>query len=153
MGTSGMSTGVHLHWECWVGKSHGWTDNGKGFLEPIEFMKAQIKKAKVLATKDDVSPDDLDADAPKAPASSAPAAKAPAAETPAPAATEKPAPAAKPKRQVPAYTVKSGDSYWAIAERFLSKHGNGEGVAVYTKRLQRLNKNKGLNPGDKIRLA
>jgi murein DD-endopeptidase MepM/ murein hydrolase activator NlpD len=42
MGTSGMSTGIHLHWEIWKGKSHGWTEDGKGFVEPIEFMKALI---------------------------------------------------------------------------------------------------------------
>ena len=42
MGTSGMSTGIHLHWEIWKGKTHGWSDDGKGFVEPIEFMKSVI---------------------------------------------------------------------------------------------------------------
>lgn len=159
MGTSGMSTGVHLHWECWVGKSHGWTDNGKGFLEPIEFTKAQIKKARVLATKDETTPDDVTADvvedaapeapqaAPEAPKKAEPAAKAPAAKPAPKAATA--APAAK----IPGYTVKSGDSYWKIAEKFAGKHGGGRGVSEYTKHLQALNKNKALKPGDKVRLA
>jgi peptidoglycan hydrolase-like protein with peptidoglycan-binding domain len=39
MGTTGHSTGKHLHWEIWSGKKHGWTSNGKGFKDPVEFMK------------------------------------------------------------------------------------------------------------------
>lgn len=39
MGTTGHSTGKHLHWEIWKGKKHGWTANGKGFMDPVEFMK------------------------------------------------------------------------------------------------------------------
>ena len=39
MGTTGHSTGKHLHWEIWRGKKHGWTSNGKGFEDPVEFMK------------------------------------------------------------------------------------------------------------------
>lgn len=152
MGTTGMSTGVHLHWECWVGKEHGWTDNGKGFLEPIEFTKAQIKKARILATKDDVTPDNVEADAvpEAAPAAPVVAVEAPKPATPAPAAPKAAAPA---KKKVPAYTVKSGDSYWRISEKFASKHGGGMSVAEYTRRLQTLNKNKALQPGDRVRLA
>ena len=40
MGTSGMSTGRHLHLEVWKGRTHGWSADGKGFVEPIEFIKA-----------------------------------------------------------------------------------------------------------------
>lgn len=40
MGTSGMSTGRHLHWEIWKGRTHGWSADGKGFVEPISFIKA-----------------------------------------------------------------------------------------------------------------
>lgn len=40
MGTSGMSTGRHLHWEVWKGRTHGWSADGKGFIEPIGFIKA-----------------------------------------------------------------------------------------------------------------
>lgn len=43
MGTSGMSTGIHLHWEIWKGKQHGWSADGKGFVEPISFVDALIK--------------------------------------------------------------------------------------------------------------
>ena len=40
MGTSGASTGVHLHWEIWKGKTHGWTADGRGFADPIAFVEA-----------------------------------------------------------------------------------------------------------------
>lgn len=39
MGTTGYSTGKHLHWEIWKGKKHGWSSNGRGFVDPVEFMK------------------------------------------------------------------------------------------------------------------
>jgi murein DD-endopeptidase MepM/ murein hydrolase activator NlpD len=44
MGTSGASTGKHLHWEIWKGRTHGWTADGKGFLDPIEFVKLHLPK-------------------------------------------------------------------------------------------------------------
>jgi peptidoglycan hydrolase-like protein with peptidoglycan-binding domain len=40
MGTTGASTGVHLHLEIHVGKRVGWSDNGSGFLDPIPFLQA-----------------------------------------------------------------------------------------------------------------
>ena len=49
MGATGMVTGKHLHWETWKGKEHGWSNNGSGFLDPIEFCKAVIAKEKALA--------------------------------------------------------------------------------------------------------
>ena len=52
MGTSGASTGVHLHFEIWKGKTHGWTADGKGFADPIEFIKAYSKKGSVVSTID-----------------------------------------------------------------------------------------------------
>jgi murein DD-endopeptidase MepM/ murein hydrolase activator NlpD len=70
MGTTGDSTGKHLHWEIWIGKTHGWSDNGKGFLDPIEFCKAMILKERALAAgKEATAPD-------------APVAKAPVHEAP-----------------------------------------------------------------------
>ena len=64
MGTSGMSTGVHLHWEIWAGKDHGWSDNGKGFVEPIEFTKSVIASERVANTAKDTTPQDVKADSP-----------------------------------------------------------------------------------------
>jgi len=79
MGTSGMSTGRHLHWEIWKGKTHGWSADGKGFVEPMEFTKALIAAdraksfAQVAASpKDPVAP---------APVHQPVKAKAPAAKT------------------------------------------------------------------------
>lgn len=85
MGTTGMSTGVHLHWEVWAGKEHGWSADGSGFVEPIEFTKALIQAEKAKASAKEATP----ADAPvegevkpvKAPAAPKAAAK-PAAKKP-----------------------------------------------------------------------
>lgn len=148
MGSTGMSTGKHLHWELQLGKTYVWNDKGKNFIEPVAFFKALIAKeksiatAKVVATESDpVAAEPVHGNAPEV------------VETPKVAA---PAPVAAPVTaapKIPGYTVKSGDSYWAIAEKFVGKHGAGRSVAEYTKQLQVLNKNKGLNPGDKVRLA
>lgn len=43
MGTSGYSTGVHLHFEIWKGRTHGWSADGKGFVEPISFIESMSK--------------------------------------------------------------------------------------------------------------
>lgn len=113
MGTTGMSTGVHLHWEIWKGKTHGWTDNGKGFVEPVEFTKAVIQSEKAAGFAKEATPDD----APVQPAVdlSKPATK-PAAKKPAPKPAAKPAAkaAAKPKT----HKVVSGDTLGKIAAKY-----------------------------------
>jgi murein DD-endopeptidase MepM/ murein hydrolase activator NlpD len=59
MGSTGMSTGKHLHWELQEGKTYAWNPTGKGFIEPIGFFKALIAlekskaSAAVEATDDD----------------------------------------------------------------------------------------------------
>jgi len=50
MGTTGTSTGIHLHWEVWKGKTHGWTADGKGFADPIAFVKAHSAAEAVAAS-------------------------------------------------------------------------------------------------------
>jgi murein DD-endopeptidase MepM/ murein hydrolase activator NlpD len=70
MGTTGDSTGKHLHWEIWIGKAHGWSDNGKGFVDPIEFTKAIILRDRALAAG-------KEATAPDAPVAAAPIHEAP----------------------------------------------------------------------------
>jgi len=131
MGTSGMSTGVHLHWEIWRGKSHGWSDDGKGFVEPIEFMKALIaldgadKYADVASTKANK------ASSPTTPGAAAKPVEAtvkPASAKPAPKPAAKP-PVAKPAAKKPAgkpaakaksksHKVVSGDTLGKIAARY-----------------------------------
>lgn len=50
MGTTGMSTGKHLHWELRLGKVHTWDAMGKNYIEPIGFFKALIAKEKAIAS-------------------------------------------------------------------------------------------------------
>ena len=58
MGTTGMSTGKHLHWELRLGKSHVWDAMGKNYIEPIAFFKALIAKEAAIATASVVATDD-----------------------------------------------------------------------------------------------
>jgi murein DD-endopeptidase MepM/ murein hydrolase activator NlpD len=46
IGTTGMSTGVHLHWEVQVGRFHVWSALGLGFVEPIAFTEKLMAKEK-----------------------------------------------------------------------------------------------------------
>ncbi len=93
MGTSGMSTGVHLHWEIWKGKTHGWSADGKGFVEPVGFVKALMAAEKAKAFANQATPEDAPAEIIKV---DTPVAK--------PVAPAKPAvkPAAKPVAKAPA---------------------------------------------------
>lgn len=50
MGSSGMSTGKHLHWELQLGKKYVWNNTGKNYIEPIEFFKALIKSDTATVT-------------------------------------------------------------------------------------------------------
>lgn len=130
MGTSGMSTGVHLHWEIWKGKTHGWTDNGKGFVEPIEFMKAVIALDGAASYADVASKPSNKASSPVTPGASVkPAAAKPKPATPKPAAAK---PAANPKQpavkaRIKSHKVVSGDTLGAIARRY------GTSVGALTK--------------------
>lgn len=98
MGATGDVTGKHLHFEICAGKKYTWTADGKGFVDPMTFIKAQIAADAIAAAAPKATP----ADAPVAPVAvhaAAPVAPkpvvAPASTTPAPAvaATPKPAPA------------------------------------------------------------
>jgi len=123
MGTTGMSTGVHLHWEIWKGKTHGWTDNGKGFVEPIEFMKAVIALDGAAAYAEVASTASNKASSPVTPGASVkPVAAKPRPATPKPA----PKPAAKkpvaakpaPKSKAKSHKVVSGNTLGGIAKKY-----------------------------------
>jgi peptidoglycan hydrolase-like protein with peptidoglycan-binding domain len=57
MGTSGHSTGVHLHLEVWKGKTHGWSADGSGFVDPIAFIRANLNANAVTSTVNLATPD------------------------------------------------------------------------------------------------
>lgn len=42
MGSTGASTGIHLHWELFKGKTYRWSAVGLHFIDPIPFWKALI---------------------------------------------------------------------------------------------------------------
>ena len=44
MGNTGASAGRHLHFEICKGKVHRWTLDGKGFVDPLKFVRATIEQ-------------------------------------------------------------------------------------------------------------
>jgi murein DD-endopeptidase MepM/ murein hydrolase activator NlpD len=88
MGSTGASTGRHLHWELHKGKKHVWDAAGRGYIEPVKFFKAVIKKAAIVATAPLATPEDAptapapDHVTPAVPVKAAPAPVKPVAPTP-----------------------------------------------------------------------
>jgi len=104
MGSTGMSTGKHLHWELQKGKTYAWNDKGLNFIEPVAFFDALIKLEAINGTAKDVTP----TDAPAAPAPVHGKAKQSVAPVP-------PKPPVAPVAGT--YTVVSGDNLTRIASR------------------------------------
>ena len=50
MGSTGISTGKHLHWELHKGRVHTWSADGQGFIEPVKFFKRLIEWEKSVAS-------------------------------------------------------------------------------------------------------
>ena len=120
MGTSGMSTGVHLHWEIWKGKSHGWSDNGKGFVEPIEFMNAVIALNGAASYADVASSSSNKASSPVTPGASVKTTPPASLSGGAKPAAKKPKPAAKPaaKKTAKTHSVLHGETLTGIARKY-----------------------------------
>jgi murein DD-endopeptidase MepM/ murein hydrolase activator NlpD len=85
MGTTGASTGKHLHWELQVGKNWVWSDKGKGFIEPVKFFDNLIKFEASIASAP-VEAKDTDPVAPAPTHDDKGAVEAAKAEKPAPSA-------------------------------------------------------------------
>jgi murein DD-endopeptidase MepM/ murein hydrolase activator NlpD len=64
MGSTGMSTGKHLHWELHKGKKYEWSATGLNFIEPVAFFDALVKFEAINGTAKNETP----VDAPAAPA-------------------------------------------------------------------------------------
>jgi murein DD-endopeptidase MepM/ murein hydrolase activator NlpD len=124
MGTTGMSTGKHLHWELHKGKKYEWSATGANFIEPVAFFDALIKLEAIKGTASTQTPAD------------APAAPAPVhGKTAQKAAPVPPKPPVAPKPAGGTYTVVKGDNLTRIASR------NGTTVAE----LVRINNIKNAN--------
>lgn len=129
MGTTGMSTGKHLHWELRAGKKHTWSDTGKSYIEPVAFFDALIKWEKTIAT----APVEAKETDPVAPAPTHDDAGAKVAAKPVVPVTPVAPVASKPAAKV--YKVKSGDTLGAIAK----KHGTTTATLVKLNKIQNAN--------------
>jgi murein DD-endopeptidase MepM/ murein hydrolase activator NlpD len=91
MGSTGFSTGKHLHWEIWAGHIKGQPmagfHNGKGYYDPIKFCKAVLEFEKAQGEVNKETPED-------APVTLAPTHSVPEVET---VAVPKEAPVVKPE--------------------------------------------------------
>jgi hypothetical protein len=57
MGNTGASAGRHLHFEICKGRTHRWTSDGSGFVDPLKFVKNVIAKWELDQEVDKATPD------------------------------------------------------------------------------------------------
>ena len=145
MGTSGMSTGIHLHWEIWKGKTHGWSADGKGFVEPISFVDAIIKMEEAKGFANVATPEDAPVE-PEPTHTAKPATKSVTKPAAKPAAKPATNTATKPvKTAGKSHRVVSGDTLSGIASKYKTT------VAVLTK-LNNIKNPNSIRVGQTIKL-
>jgi murein DD-endopeptidase MepM/ murein hydrolase activator NlpD len=122
MGSTGFSTGKHLHWEIWAGHIKGQPmagfHNGKGYYDPIKFCKAVLEFEKAQGEVDKETPED-------APVTLAPTHSVPEIDT---VATPKEAPVVKVEAPVAAPVA-------APEKPILTVGSKGEDVKYLQKKL------------------
>ena len=109
MGSTGMSTGKHLHWELHKGKKYEWSATGLNFIEPVAFFDTLIKFEAINGTAKTETPVD-------APAAPAPVHGATSAPKPAPAPAKPSVAPVAPS--VTTYKVLRGDTLTRIAAQY-----------------------------------
>jgi murein DD-endopeptidase MepM/ murein hydrolase activator NlpD len=57
MGNTGASAGRHLHFEICKGRVHRWTSDGKGFVDPLKFVRATIEQWELKQSINLATPD------------------------------------------------------------------------------------------------
>lgn len=120
MGSTGMSTGKHLHWELQAGKNWVWSDTGKNFIEPIKFFTNLIAFEASVAT----APVEAKETDPVAPAPTHDDAGAKAASNG--ATVDAPAPVIKPVEPKLAPAAPKSIDYKSWAKRVIrGEFGNG----------------------------
>jgi murein DD-endopeptidase MepM/ murein hydrolase activator NlpD len=122
MGSTGMSTGRHLHLEVWKGRTHGWSSDGSGFIEPVGFIKAlsaaqESKASAKVAThpKAKVQPVAVHEPGNKSSVKTKPTTIGGPENYPKPSPKKVVAKKAVDKPKARVYTVKSGDTLGKIA--------------------------------------
>jgi murein DD-endopeptidase MepM/ murein hydrolase activator NlpD len=142
MGDTGYVTGLHLHFEIWKGRTHGWSQDGKGFLEPLKFILSMIALNEVKANTPKATPkpkQPAEPESRKVPRTRRVAVKS---SKPLPVVT----PVKKPTVSKPkTHTVKSGDTLGAIARTYKTT------VAILAK-LNKIDNVNLINVGQVIRL-
>lgn len=130
MGASGDVTGKHLHFEIFKGRKYKWSADGRGFVEPVAFIKALIAKEAAIAEAPKPTPEPAVIPV-MPPASVVDVKPVVAAPVTAPAA---------PVRK--SYRVQPGENYDSIAKKF----------KVSAAELKKINKNKPIYNNTKIYL-
>lgn len=102
MGATGDVTGKHLHFEICSGKNYAWSADGKGFVDPMTFIKAQIAADAAVAAAPKATPEDAPV-APVAVHAAPKTAAAPVASTTPATVAKAPVAKAAPAKPVIAY--------------------------------------------------